>query len=194
MPDFLTPVISGGLALLGAWLGSTLSARREREERRFRFVKQQLEEFYGPFYALRREIAAKSDLRPRISSAAGNEWSKLIQSIDQEEQRRIEEREWPKYEAIIAYNNEQLRRELLPLYARMLDLFREKMWLAEPSTRDHYESLVDYVELWNRWLAGSLPAAVVIGVAHDESTLQPLYVNVAQELENLRSRLRDKGH
>jgi hypothetical protein len=32
---------------------------------------------------------------------------------DPEEQRRVEEKEWPKYDAIITYNNEQLRRELL---------------------------------------------------------------------------------
>jgi hypothetical protein len=193
--DYWTPFVAGAFALVGGWLGAQLAARRDREERKFRFLTQQLEEFYGPLHATRQEIAARSILRPKVSSAAGAAWHELYDGItDPERQREIEDREWPKYKGIIVYNNEQLLGELLPSYKKMLSLFREKMWLAEKSTRSHYQELVEFVDLWDRWLAGTLPAAVVEKIGHDESRLGPLYEDVADRLEIIRSRLQEKGH
>ena len=46
--DWWLPAISAGAGLAGVLIGSSLTTRREREERRLRFTQQQLEEFYAP--------------------------------------------------------------------------------------------------------------------------------------------------
>jgi len=82
----------------------------------------------------------------------------------------------------------------MPGYRKMLSIFRDKMWLAEMSTRHYYRELVEFVELWERWLNRTLPAEVVKRIGHDESRLHPLYENVSDRLETIRTRLQEKGY
>ena len=75
---------------------------------------------------------------------------------------------------------------LMPRYREMIDVFREKMWLAEPETREFFKQLVEYVDVWDKILDQKLPRSIASAVGHTERNLQPFY----QHLEKMHDRLR----
>jgi hypothetical protein len=192
--DWWLPAISAGAGLAGVLIGSWLTTRREREERRLRFTQQQLEEFYAPFCALREEIRAKGEVRVRVSKASAAEWAALFEGIESPElKQEIEARHKDQFEQIVPYNNKQLADEHIPGYRRMLDLFREKLWLVERSTRIHYPTLVEFVEVWNRRVAGSLPASVAERMGRGEENLESLYEDTERHRDQLQRILKAGG-
>ncbi len=134
-------------ALVGVVLGDRLAYLRERATRKHEFVRRQVEEFYSPLAGIRHEIRAKSELRVRISSAADAAWRRLCDEVRDEahELQALSDERFPEFKKIIEYNNQQLAGDLLPSYRKMLDLFREKYWLSNDSTRQHYGALVERV-------------------------------------------------
>ena len=89
-----------------------------------------------------------SDLRVRLHGLASTEWRKKFEGItDPETKKTITERDWPKFEAILNYSDEQFRRELVPTYNDLLNHFSTHKVLAVISTLQHYPSLVEFVEL-----------------------------------------------
>jgi hypothetical protein len=192
--DWWLPAISAGAGLAGVLIGSWLTTRREREERRLQFIQRQLEEFYAPFCALRQEIRAKGEVRVRVSKASAAEWAALFEGVESPEQKQeIEARHKDQFESIVPYNNKQLADEHIPGYRRLLDLFRKKLWLVERSTRIHYPTLVEFVEVWNRRVAGSLPASVAERMGHGEENLDSLYEDAERHRDQLQRMLKDGG-
>jgi hypothetical protein len=49
---------------------------------------------------------------------------------------------------------------------------------------------VDYVEIWNRFLEKSLPAAVIRELGHEEKKLYPLYADIELQVARLQEELR----
>ena len=140
--------------------------KQVRFQKQLDFVDRQLREFYSPLLGYEREIRAKSELRSRISSAARQAWREMPKvapgpSFDME-------KAYAPFGKIIEYNNKQLTEELLPLYGRMVELFKEKFYLAEPETAVWYNKLSDFVDLWNRWLTGSIPPEVMEKLGHQD--------------------------
>ena len=177
----VSPIVSG---FVGIRLGSGLAGGREISSRRYAFLQQQLEEFYSPMLGIRQEILAKSQLRWKISDKAGEAWKELFpEGIGPEASGKISERRGPEFDALIKYDNDQLRKELIPAYQRMLDLFREKMWLAGETTLTYYPELVEFVEIWNR----SLPLEVFRKIGHTEERLKPLYDNLNSQITRIRA-------
>jgi hypothetical protein len=72
--------------------------------------------------------------------------------------------------------------------AKFAGIFTDGMWLAEPSTIRHYAALVEFVEIWNRFLDQSLPREVLQQIEHKEETLQPLYADLEHNLSTLSKR------
>jgi hypothetical protein len=87
------------------------------------------------------------------------------------------------------YSNKQLREELIPAYRKMAALFAERMYLAEASTRKHYAAPLEFVEIWNRHLAQSIPREVSEGLEHDEKKLYPLYKDVEDNFTRIQKKL-----
>ena len=58
---------------VGGWIGSVINnwmtIRRETAARAVQFRKQQLEQFYGPLLAMRKEIQTRSELRVKLQEA-----------------------------------------------------------------------------------------------------------------------------
>lgn len=190
--DWWSPAISAGAGLAGVLIGSWLATRREEEERRLRFIQRQLEEFYAPFCALRQEIRAKSEVRVKVSKTAAAEWAALFEGIESSDlKQEIEARHKDQFDSIVTYNHKQVADDLLPSYRRMLDLFREKLWLVERATRIHYPTLVEFVEVWNRRVAGSLPASVAEEMGHGEENLDSLYADAERHRDQLQRKIRD---
>jgi hypothetical protein len=191
--SILVPAVAGFVGVLtGAWL----SSRREREQRQYAFVQQQLEKLYSPLLGLRAEIRLRSELRNHIQGVAGSEWQRLCAEVRNTSDpiggfERLQDERWKDFEASIEYNNKQLTEELIPAYRRMLTIFRDNMWLAEPQTRAFFNKLLEYIEIWERWLARSIPYEVVQSLGHSEEPLHPFYEHLELQHDLLRKRLRD---
>jgi len=82
----------------------------------------------------------RSDLRERIHHSAEVESAKLIQRQSKVAtglgDARVLDRD--DHAKLLAYDNRQLKHELIPAYREMAKLFREKFSLADPETCAYY--------------------------------------------------------
>jgi hypothetical protein len=174
--------------VVGAGLTAVLTSRRERQKRRLEFIEKQLDEFYSPMLGLRSEIAAHSTLRVQLQNEAGVVWRELTAAVAPgAAAQELTAARWPQFQALIEYDNDKLRKTLMPAYRKMLDVFRDKGWLAEASSRMHYVELLKFVDIWGRSLAGSLPAEVLLRLGHTEAKLQPFYDEIQAQHDRLRA-------
>lgn len=130
---------------------------------------------------LKEEIRAKGKLRLKIKKLGDKVWEEDCQNGDT-----------PKidpYKKEIKYNNEQLHSELLPKYNKMLEIFRNNYWLAEPKTREFYHLLLEFVEIWNRSVSDGIPLEVLKKINHTEKNLEPFYEELENRVDELRSQL-----
>jgi len=187
------PAASGlGGVMLGAWL----SGRREIRQRRLSFIEKQISEFYSPLLGIRSEIRMRSELRVKIHSTADIEWRKLCEKnrkVGVEALQKLTDERGKEFTEIVEYDNRQLKEELIPAYKRMVNLFRDNMWLAVPETKIYFESLLEFVELWERWLAKSLPPEVIQALEHSEESLHPFYDHLQNKHDELREKI-EKGN
>jgi ABC-type phosphate transport system auxiliary subunit len=170
-----------------------LSARREKGQRRYAFRERQLQDFYSPLLGLRMEIRARSDLRVQVRALAGSVWETLVaearQSPDPEAMLKLERHRWPLFEKVAIYDDKKLPEELIPTYRKMLSIFRDNLWLAEPETRRFFKTLLEFVDIWERWIGGNLVPEILSGLDHSESKLQPFYDHLERKHDELRARL-----
>lgn len=143
---------------------------------------------------IREKLRAKGETRLKVSAAAGDVWPKLITEartggIEHLQEVRGELR--PEFDKIIEHDNRQLKEELIPLYQQMVDLFTTKMHLAQPSTRKYFAALVEFVELWERSLGGSLPRQVAELVGANEKSLTAFYGDLVDNFEQLQIVLKE---
>jgi hypothetical protein len=92
-------------------------------------------------------------------------------------------------DAIVHNKDDQWKKELLPCYKAMLEIFQEKIWLAEATTRERFKKLTTYVELWERGLNRALPVELIAWLNVPEADLVPLYEDLEQTFRNLRAKL-----
>jgi len=185
------PALAG---LLGVAIGAWLSGRREKKQRRYAFIEKQLNQFYSPLMGIRSEIRMRSELRVRIQRIADIEWHKLCDkygddAIQEDARKHLKNRE-AKFDKIIEYDNRQLAKELMPAYRQMVKIFRDKMWLADPDTKEHLPKLLEFVEIWERWLAKSLPREVIEALGHEEKDLDTFYAHLQNRLIELRNKIK----
>ncbi len=188
--SILIPVAS---ALLGVLFGAWLSERREIRQRKFAFIESQLRDFYSPLLGIRSEIRARSELCEKIQNTADTTWKNLIHDKTEEEARKLSDERLSKFEKIIEYDNRQLREELVPAYRKMVDLFKDSMWLAEPETKKHFKPLLEFVELWERHLDKSIPFEIIQALGHGEESLHTFYDHLQKKHDELREKL-EKGY
>jgi hypothetical protein len=189
----VTALVSAASGLVGVGLGSWLTSLRGRQERRLAFRRQQLEELYAPLLAACEEGRARIALRERISREADAAWRALFEGIsDPDRKARISAHEGPTYQRIIQYDNDQLTRDTLPAYRGMLERLRQNLWLAEPSTRDLFHPLLEYVELWERWMSQAMPSDVIVRLRHSGAVLEDIRADAIAQVTTLR-RLLESG-
>lgn len=183
------PILNSLLgALVGAWVVYYFGVRQLVVQRRLAFAERQLAEFYAPLAGLRKQIRAKSELRVRISSAANAEWQDICNMHAGHPMLDHEARFAP-FKKIIDYENEQLKSELVPMYRQMLSLFTERYHFADADTRAFYEGFLEFVELWNRWLADSVPAEVIRRLDHSEDKVKPFYDHLDGKVDSLQRQI-----
>jgi len=185
-------IVPAAAVILGVLVGGFVTAHSQRRERRYNHIRRQLQCFYGPLRAMRRQIHSKSELRVKLHKIAGEAWQKRLDSVRDDPQalQAAEKARGPQFDKVFDYSDEQFRDELMPLYRKMLEHVTQYMWLAEPSTLDHFDALVEFVELWNRFLAKTLPHEVLESIEHSEKKLSPFYEDVETQTERLRQELK----
>ena len=181
------PSISG---LAGVLIGAWIASKQQKAERRLAFIEKQLKQFYSPIVGIRNEIQMLSELRVKISQSSKDSWQRLC-----EEAREVgtietlSEKRGDEFKKTIDYNNRQLTESLLPSYRRMATIFREHYYLAQPQTRNYFRLLLEFVDLWERWLDKSIPHEVLEGLDHEEEKLFPFYENLKKTHDELRTKL-----
>ncbi|HEY0104463.1 MAG TPA: hypothetical protein VGB91_00150 [Rhizomicrobium sp.] len=188
----LTILISAFAGLLGVGLGGWIANRNDKARRRAEFLNRQLSEFYGPLLSLRAETNAKGELRDRLSSIASEQWQNICAEYEgaspQAKRDGLSER-YDRFGKMIEYDNGQLRTALMPAYREMLSVFRDRMWLSEPETRRYFSTLVEFVEIWERFLSETIPREVLVAVEHSEKKLIPFYDHVERKVDSRRQQL-----
>jgi hypothetical protein len=189
----IAPLISAVSGLGGVGVGGGIASRNQKKERQQRFIRDQLTEFYAPLLGMRERLRAGGEIRLKVRTAAGAEWPRLVaeareHSLDR--LRELEEQRWPEYARIIEDDNRKLETEDIPQYRQMVDLFTSKMHFAEPTTRQHFGALVEFVELWERCLRGALTGEVVKRIGPDEENLSGLYEDLEANFTRLQEGLK----
>jgi hypothetical protein len=186
-------VIPAAAGLGGVTLGAFLTAWNDRRRRRLDFIEKQLQELYAPLLSIRKHVRALSELRVRVATVSGNVWEELCTDARKrggaQALQELRAERSSAFNAIIEHENEQWKSELLPSYKQMLTIFREKFWLAEDSTREHFQKLIVYIELWERALNRTIPGEVIAQLDVREAELEPLYSDLEQTFRALRSKL-----
>ena len=184
------PALAG---LAGVMIGAWLTSRREKRQRQLAFLEKQLSLFYSPMLGLRNEIQAYGTLRAMVQNEAQAAWAQICADTDNlplHKRQKITTDRGPEFTRLIEFDNERLHKELLPAYRKMVTLFRENYWLSEPATRDYYAGVLEFVDLWERWVDKALPAEVLKRLGHTEEKLKPFYEHLAKEHDEIRSKLK----
>lgn len=159
-------------------------------QRRNAFIEKQLSEFYSPIAGYRKRIRTKSELRETISRVANEAWQEIC-AHDSAAGIKNTQDPFEPYKRILEYDNRQFSEELMPLYEKMLDVFTEKYWLADPGTRAHYQGFLEYVEIWKRFLAQSIPGEVITKLGHAEKNNYPFYDHLERKISDLQTEVKD---
>jgi hypothetical protein len=153
------------------------------ETRKLEFIERQIEEFYSPMLGCLRKIQAKSLLRFEIEKVSEGTWKEICEKhpspfLDHEKY-------FEPFMKTIRYNNDQLRKEIIPLYDEMVVIFTDKYWLATPSTRKWFSELSAFVDLWHRWFEETIPNEVIQQIGHNEDQLKPFYKELECQIDTL---------
>ena len=180
-------------ALVGGLIVYVFGIRKLSIEVRNNFIQRQMSELYSPIAGYSKRIGAKCEVRGKVSNAANEAWKELCAPYSDAKQPMLnhEERYAP-FGKIIDYDNKQLRDELMPLYRKILDLFTEKYWLADEETRAYYQDFLEFVEIWERYLAEAMPIEVLRKLEHSEEKVLLFYEHVEQKLSALQNDINSK--
>ena len=161
LPSVIPTLITAFVGLGGVWYGGHLTRRNDQARLQLDFVEQQLRDFYGPLLGLRAELRALGELRVRVNEAIDMSWRELCDRATAQggHQALIEltKTREQNFTRTIDYDNEKLRNDEMPAYDRMLAIFRDKYFLAQSSTQAHLPALIEFVELWHRFLDKTIP-------------------------------------
>jgi hypothetical protein len=172
---------------VGVFVGGIIANWNNKREQR-RTMLQQFSEFYGPLLALRSQIKAKSELRARLSQLVCEEMPRELSGLPPQANGMVES-ELRVSDRMIDYNNRQIEQDLLPAYKEMRDLFMRKMYLGERATLPYLPELIEFIEIWDRWMDKSLPRTALAAVNHGENRLYPFYNELEKQFESLRRKL-----
>jgi hypothetical protein len=176
-------------SLLGVLLGAWLTNRREKAKRLVEFRTRQLDEFYGPLLALHREIQARSELRVKIQEAIDRAHFDDLLEAGPGGVEDASDLHLPGILKTVKDENQTFREILMPRYREMVEVFRGKMWLAEPETRKHFAPLIEFVDVWDKILDDRLPRTVAPAIGHTEQNLRPFYSHLEATHDQLRTEL-----
>jgi hypothetical protein len=131
-------------AVLGNLVTGLHASWRDRRNREGALRIRQLDELYGPLLSLRKEILEHSELRVKLQTAIDSPHMKALLSAPGGREESSD-RHLDTVVKSVKDENETFRQLLMPRYHEMVKIFQNKMWLAEPATREHFSKLVEFV-------------------------------------------------
>lgn len=188
--DFLNPLISAISGLGGVFLGGWLTGRHDREKRRGEFVMRQLADFYGPLASLRLQIRARADLRVKLDSALCSIHERDVaeaRSYTPDARRQISDETSGMFSTVQKDEDKIFREVVMPMYCSMRDILQQKMWMAEPNTREYVDDFIAFVDVWERHLRGTIPGDLVREIEHGEAKLHPFYKHLEETHDRLQA-------
>jgi hypothetical protein len=192
MSDFPNPLISALSGLVGVFLGGWLSDRRERQKQRNDFIRLQLSEFYGPLLSIFTEIGAREALRVKVVRTITHLHERQMQEIRQQGHEVAHHAGVDSLNKLAVATNDERRifcETAMPAYRKMLAIFREKIWLVEPATRNYFTPFVEFIDIWERTLRDTISPDIVTEMGHDAQNLHSFYCNIESTHDLLRQRL-----
>jgi len=177
-------------ALITGFLGYLYGLLKLRKEQQLKFNERQLREFYSPILGCVEEIKAKTNVREEIFKLSDPAWKKIV--AEHSHPFLESDKYFEPFEKQILYENNQFRNELFTLYKKMFGIFSANISLAKSPTRKWYYELARFVEIWERWLADSIPIEVIKELNHNEKRLEPFYQDLKIDMENLRKNISGK--
>ena len=156
-------------ALVGGLIVYVFSIRKLSIELRNAFILKQMSEFYSPIAGYRKRIRAKSEVRGKVSTAANEAWKETCAPYSEAKQPMHNHEELFALQEHHRYDNKQLREELMPLYRKILTS-SPKNTGSLTKIRAHYQNFLEFVEIWERYLAEVLPGDVLRKLDHTEKT------------------------
>jgi len=188
--DWVTALGALGVGgVLGSLVQNWLTDRRENAKRKLEFIKQQLQEFYGPLLSLHKEIRAHSQLRVKLQQALDDQHISAMLRARPGEVEAASDPYIPAIHENLLDENKTFKELLMPKYRYMVTIFQQKMWLAEPETRPFLPKLVEFVYVWDKILNGRLPPEIAGVIGHTEENLKPFCTHLEQMHDRLRSKI-----
>src|SRR5262249_13666649 len=135
---------------------------------------------------MHKEIRARSELRVKLQEAIDAQHMADMLHAGPGKTEEASDAHLPAILTNIRDENETFRTVLMPRYHEMIDVFRDKMWLAEPQTRGYLKNRVQFGGGWDQILGNKLPQSIAPGIYHKEQNIHPLY----QHLEEVHDRIR----
>jgi hypothetical protein len=179
-------LISAASGLVGVCLGGYITARNQSKERKRFYLDSQLKEFYGPLLSSLEQTRAKERLRDATTeSSIKNREQTLKQAADQPDYAKLRDQSFLEDKVMIDYNRNLYKNELLPLWQKMLDQFKEHMYLAERPTLKHYGSLVDHIETCYRRSNGSITITADLELPNANTFNETFYHDLKQDYDRL---------
>lgn len=184
-------------ALLGSWITARATLDREGRKERLEFVTRQLNEFYGPLYAKRLEIRTLSVLRVDLNRVADEINAERVAahlSPRSDARQAASEADRKRYGAQVAEENRIFLEVMLPAYRSMIDVFRDKMGLADHRTRLFFSDLVRYVAIWERSENKTAHPESQRRLNATESSLEPFYQHIEKMVDALQNEISGAGN
>jgi hypothetical protein len=175
------------IALLAGYFGFKYVLKQIKTKMRLDFKERQLREFYSPLIGYRKRILAMSELRVAIYNASETKFKEVYMTNPNSSEENSK-----RYDNSKDYDKKQFREELMPLYDKMVTIFTENYYMAESETKNYYNELIMFVEIWHRELSEAIPREVVTELKHTEERLKPFYNDLDNQTNKLSKELSNK--
>ena len=162
-----TTIATLAAAFLGALIAmlSTAATNRHNQQReqlnqQREFLEKQVRELYSPISALHKMLLYRGELSAQIETATAH--SRTPKQTE--------------------YERQEFSTVLLPAYEDMLKIFTNNLWLADPSTRRHYQAFVRYVEMLRRMVGDSVGPSLPPNIRFNTDRVVPVFEEIELKL------------
>lgn len=177
---YITHVVT---IILSALVTYIFTERHFRRKKWHEFNQRRLDEFYGPMLGLIKQVIANAETNVKTSDASNQAWRKICERNLQpfEDHNKYFE----PFRRSLDYENERFRKEDIPAFDKMLEIFKSKIHLAYPSTKALFSQFSQYADHWHR----TLPPEAWEGMNITGEPLAKLAVDVEAHVDRLRREL-----
>ena len=178
-----TYITHAAAAIFSAWATYIFTARHFRTQKWHEFDQRRLDEFYGPMLGLINQVRANAQASVKATAASDEAWRDICRR--QPRPFQDHDKHFEPFQRSLEYENERFTREDLAAYDRMLEIFKSKLFLSYPSSKQWFDMFCQYVDHWHR----PLPPEARMKLNISRTSLPEFYADVQKHADNLRRKL-----